>query len=470
MPTSVLNFDSEGEYSFNYASYEREDVISRIMTSNKTSSQQFILSSSSTLQPERNTREPSKPSRWRMLVIMLSCLYLNYLTFGMAACLGVVYVALIEDLQCLRSEAALVQSLYLGLSLGGTILFSRPLTKYDTGYFVMVANTICCTAFALCMAANNIWVVLVLVGIIGGLSVSVSCLSAAIVVNWTFGENRRVALSVLTLGSALAQTTLPFLTNFLIDQYGWRGCLLILGGLFLNSAVFGFVIHLSKDYFHKPTPNNISKKSPAIFTMIKDVAFLIFLSTMFIFPGLGPVEQWFIVDLSVLKGYTSQEGTVLLSLNGVAGIFARVFSALYIKFYPKRRSEHVLCFAFLLWGLAHYLIVTVPYYWAMFMVMLLRGFASSIVVAFIPALQIALRGPDDYPIVAAMTFFVNGVGEILGGFLGGYSADVTGSYNLIFYIAAGAFVYEALSVELISSILKKRDRKEISQTYEKLPD
>jgi len=49
---------------------------------------------------------------------MCACLYMQFLNSGAVIALGVVYVELIDDLGSLRSEAALVQSLYLGLSLG----------------------------------------------------------------------------------------------------------------------------------------------------------------------------------------------------------------------------------------------------------------------------------------------------------------------------------------------------------------
>lgn len=70
------------------------------------------------LKDTKNAKKEMQATKCRSAAVMLGCLYINMSCFGMFSALGVVYVELISAFQCQRSEAALVQSLYLGLSLG----------------------------------------------------------------------------------------------------------------------------------------------------------------------------------------------------------------------------------------------------------------------------------------------------------------------------------------------------------------
>ena len=348
------------------------------------------------------------------------------------------------------------------------MLFARAIMRWDAGYILVISNITCCLAFGLCMTATNIWTVVALVGVVGGLAASVAIIAAAMVVNWTFTGSRKAALSALTMGAAAAQVVMPYVTDALINQFGWRGCLLIIGGLYLNAVVGGLLIHFSKTFFHRQ--NVISNKSGTsmLTSMLKDPAILLFLLIAFLFPCLGPLETWFVVDLAIQKGYSREQGTEILSLNGVSAIVTRLLMTVYIQRYPSRRAEHIIALGLLVWGLAHLLIILTPYYWGMMLIMFVRGASNSMVIASLPAMQLALRGPNEFPVLASLTFFLNGIGEILGGYVGGLSFDVTGSYDLIFFIGAGTFVFQTICCEVIYIILRRRFRNETKLIYEKL--
>ena len=49
---------------------------------------------------------------------MIACLYLQFAAFGLVVALGVIYVELIDALNALRADAALIQSIYMGTTLG----------------------------------------------------------------------------------------------------------------------------------------------------------------------------------------------------------------------------------------------------------------------------------------------------------------------------------------------------------------
>lgn len=331
----------------------------------------------------------------------------------------------------------------------------------------MVASLVAGIALAGASFAQNIGTVIALVGVVAGLVMSVNFLSGFVVINWTFVKHRKVALSVLTLGSALGQTILPYITVALVSEYYWNGCLLILSAITaLNCIPCGLIIYYSKPYFHKgdtaKATDSVSNSS-----FYTDIAFLVYMVTMVIYPGIGPVEQWFSVDLAILKGFGREEGATLLTLNGMFGFVGRIVCVAILNKYPNTRPEVHICYCFLLWAVAHFGIIQSVMYWQMLLAMVLRGFSSGIANGFIPSLQIELRGIGSYPHTISISYMLMGIGQIVGGYCGGYSVDVTGSYNFIFYIATAAFIYCALSMCIIYVILRRRKPK--SKLYQQLP-
>lgn len=342
---------------------------------------------------------------------------------------------------------------------GGGILFTKVVTNFDTGACVIVASILSGTACACGSLARDIGTVIALVGVISGLFTSVYIIAAYTIVNWTFVGNRKFALGILTFGSTIGQTIYPYIANALIELYSWEGCLLILSAIaFLNGIPCGLVIYYSKPYFQKTSDSHTTSGTNSYRSYLTDSAFMIWILASLLFTLLGPVEQWFIVDVAVLKGFGVQSGATLLSVNGIFGFIGRIYTTIILRFYPNTRPELHTCYAFMLYAASHASVVASPVYWAVFLAMIVRGLSSSIIIAFAPALQLELRGPQQFTRTVAISNMVMGIANIAGGYLGGYSVDATGSYNLIFYIATVGMVFGAISDIIIYAIFEMRKR------------
>lgn len=341
------------------------------------------------------------------------------------------------------------------------------MTRYDTGICVICASLTTGIAVACASLARDIGTVIALVGVIAGLFVSVNIISSSIVINWTFADNRKFALSILTFGASIGQTVLPYIADAVIEEYSWSGAFLILSAVaYLNCIPCGLIIYYSKQYFKKGDDNKTSDNTASIASYFVDGVFIVYVTTVFCLTTLGPVEMWFIVDVAVLKGFAIQSGTILLSLNGIFGFLGRIACSIGLKFNSRTRPEIHMCYGYLVFAVAHISTILSPVYWGMFLGMVLRGLSSSLIVAFLPSLQLELRGPENFPQTVAISNLVMGIGDIVGGYIGGLTADVTGSYNLIFYISTGGSLYCAMCMLCIFVILKRRKRR--FDQYERL--
>lgn len=72
---------------------------------------------------------------------------------------------------------------------------------------------------------------------------------AVVIVGMYFEKRRSLASAIATLGGNLGSTIMPIFAQELIDEYGGRSALLLLGGTCLNVMVGGLLLrplHLNK--------------------------------------------------------------------------------------------------------------------------------------------------------------------------------------------------------------------------------
>ena len=128
MPQSDYNVKADERItlsaSYTYSTYEREQTRKFLLSSTQNSA--FIRSTSTGSDPEstpilhKSTGSGGSSSQFkcRSVLVMIACLYLQFAAFGLVVALGVIYVELIDALNALRADAALIQSIYMGTTLG----------------------------------------------------------------------------------------------------------------------------------------------------------------------------------------------------------------------------------------------------------------------------------------------------------------------------------------------------------------
>ncbi|KAL4237504.1 hypothetical protein ACF0H5_002219 [Mactra antiquata] len=390
-----------------------------------------------------------EPSIRRQTVMLLACAYLHFTSLGFASVLGVAYVELLRHFQCNRSEAAVVQSIFSGLVNIGGIIFSRVVTKHGIGIPVMIASLIGSASMFFSTFSINIYMVISLVGVVCGLSMSINYLSGFVAVGWTFFSSRRAALSFLTMATAVGQAFLPNVADALISEYSWTGLFIISAGIMLNGIPCGLVLHLSKTYFYKEQPSTSSDAKVCQFQSKLDVAFILLVILCTIFSGTAAVESWFIVDLSVLRGFSRQAGTLLLSLVGAFGLGGRLIGTIILKLYPNIRIAVPMTIACIGLGAAHMVVILFTNYYGMMVGVVMRGLSIGLVKASIQPMQLELRGLEAFPQTVALCNVLTGCGLALCGYILGSIADWTGGYELPFYIATGFAVLDAITVAII---------------------
>ena len=399
----------------------------------------------------------------RKAFIMVACLYLHITSGGTVIALGVIYVDLIRVFNAPHSQAALVQSLFMGLMIGGGVIFTGLLQRHGTGLPVTIASFIAGMAFFASSFAPNVPTLIVLIGVVGGLSMCVNYLSAFVSIGWTFQKNKKSVLALLTIGWTIGQTSFPYIAQYLMESLRWNGSLIILSAIILNCIPCGLVLHKSRQFFFI---NNLPANSlrDTLCGCLKDYLFVIFVLAYFLCLSLAPIEMWFIADLTILKGFDRSTGSILLSLLGISGLVGRIVGVFLLYIFKNTEALVHAFYSIIIWGIGHFLIGYVSVLWGLFCAVVLRGLAAGITIAAMPGSQIELRGAERFPQTLAVCNLMGGTAQILGGLFGGATVDITGGYDFIFTFAALDHFVCGLLIIFVWLLLK-RHRKAASAVH-----
>ncbi|XP_037569328.1 monocarboxylate transporter 12 isoform X1 [Dermacentor silvarum] len=171
----------------------------------------------------------------RSWVVAGACFWTNVFAFPLLGAAGVVYINILQTFHVTREEASwpvsLTSTFYLLAGLLGGIL-----NQYVTIRTILVIS---CTISALlvssCYFTTSLWFLIIVLGVLHGIFVGGIRLNV-VVINKHFAKYLSSASGLNMAGHSVGGFILPPLLQLLFDQYGFRGALLICGGVSLNAV------------------------------------------------------------------------------------------------------------------------------------------------------------------------------------------------------------------------------------------
>jgi len=295
---------------------------------------------------------------------------------------------------------------------------------------------------------SSLWEFYLTLGVLTGLGTG--CLLTPLVATTTrwFGSRSGLANGIVMSGFSISQVILPPVVTYLILQYSWGTCLLILG-----IAALG--VGLGAWSFIKPPPSNVTNlgTSPGTGNMLKAVEAPLARGDFSLSEAFHTPTLWLlliiymivaicyqmvvvhIVAAAVDEGATLEAAAIILSISGVTGMLGRIIiGGLANKFGAK--IVLALCLAiqgpvlFFLAGASNIRLFYV--YCAVF------GFAYSGTTPIIPTMAASIFGTRSVGSIFGIINLGYTFGVAIGPLLAGYIFDVTGSYSGAFLSAAAA--------------------------------
>uniref|UniRef100_A0A182QCE3 Major facilitator superfamily (MFS) profile domain-containing protein n=1 Tax=Anopheles farauti TaxID=69004 RepID=A0A182QCE3_9DIPT len=177
---------------------------------------------------------------WGWLVLLGSML-VNILVPGTIKSFGVLFVEFLEAFQASPSSAAWIPALcyFLYSSLGP--LSSILSVKYSYRTVTIVGGTFAAVGMIITFWATSVNYLYISYGVLVGTGAGLSFPPTVYIVTSYFVKLRGLANGLCISGSALGSIILPPVLRFLLENYGYRGACLIMGGITLNvwvAAIF----------------------------------------------------------------------------------------------------------------------------------------------------------------------------------------------------------------------------------------
>ncbi|PVD18583.1 hypothetical protein C0Q70_21133 [Pomacea canaliculata] len=172
-------------------------------------------------------------------VIAFSCLFCNLLSLGVQRAYGILFVEFLRMFQMSAGVTAVILSAQSAVTSIAALL-----TQTVVLSFLSVRQTVVMGGFLgglgliLSYFAESIYMLYFTISVLVGLSLAMILGPAVVIVGMYFEKRRSLASAIATLGGNLGSTIMPIFAQELIDEYGGRSALLLLGG---TNCVFSLI-------------------------------------------------------------------------------------------------------------------------------------------------------------------------------------------------------------------------------------
>ena len=162
-----------------------------------------------------------------------------------------------------------------------------------------------------------------------------------------FHKNRALANGIISVGNSFGNIIGPLITKVFIDSYGWRGTLLLTGGLSLNMAAIGLTFRVPTNQTHSDNAihNGCVKaiKKTLDFSLMKNKPFVLFLIASFL-QSFHMIAFMNFTPLKAVHSGISIDGAAFLStVTFIASTIVRVVNMFVAN---MERVDYDLLFAF----------------------------------------------------------------------------------------------------------------------------
>ena len=192
---------------------------------------------------EENLKHPNSEKKildggygWIVTFASFMC---HFIADGISFTFGVIYSDLLSAFGASKSATSFVGSLFVGVPLLCGPIAGLYVNKYGCRSAAILGALITSLGMLLSSFANSIGMQCFTYGVVAGFGLAFVYVPASIIPSFWFEKRRSLATGIAVSGSGLGTYAVAPLIEFLIDEYGWRGTLLIFSGITLNFMVFG---------------------------------------------------------------------------------------------------------------------------------------------------------------------------------------------------------------------------------------
>ncbi|CAH1100642.1 unnamed protein product [Psylliodes chrysocephalus] len=186
--------------------------------------------------------QPKIPDGGWGWMIVFSAFILNAISEGVSFSFGLLLVQFLNKFGASESATSWIGSLFLAVPLLAGPIGSALVDRYGCLKMTVLGSLVCTLGFVLSTFVNSLSALYITFGIIGGIGRALTFVTAVVSIAFWFEKKRAIALGLAASGTGVGTMVFAPLTKLFIDEFGWRGTMLMLAGCFLNMCVCGVIM------------------------------------------------------------------------------------------------------------------------------------------------------------------------------------------------------------------------------------
>lgn len=175
-------------------------------------------------------------------VVVFAAFMVNMFSDGVTFSFGVIYVEFLNYFGEGKAKTAWIGSLFMAMPLLSGPIASFLTDRYGCRCVTVVGSIMASAGFILSAFTDSIEMLYFTFGILAGFGLSLCYVAAVVIVAYYFEKRRSFATGLSLCGSGIGTFIFAPVTQMLIEEYGWRGSIVILAGIFLNMGVCGLLM------------------------------------------------------------------------------------------------------------------------------------------------------------------------------------------------------------------------------------
>ncbi|KAI8499002.1 hypothetical protein Bbelb_234550 [Branchiostoma belcheri] len=400
-------------------------------------------------------------------VVVLSTFLVHVIALGSVKSLGVFYAEFREVFHESAGNTSFISSVFVAIVLMCSPIASALSNLTSCRAVVMAGGVISAVGLGLSFFAQNIVHLIITIGLVTGFGMSLMYSPSLAMIGKYFDKRHATANGIAISGTGVSMFALSPLFQFLIDEFGWNGALLIFAGMALNGCVSGALLRplYLKDAGNETEPEdeettaNSSQMCKSVIpfcqkvlemfdvTLLKSNHFLTYSVSLFLLMLGNSMIFVHIVAHAQALGVDKTQAAFLPSVMGIAEAIVRPISGWLSDRLPVRKLHYYMVGCIGL-GICNIAIPHSSTYVGLVACMVFYGISSG---TFYPLIAVLVRKYSGVSRISGglgWAFVFQGAAFLLGQPIAGWLYDATGNYDMSFY-AAATFIFVSVVVLLL---------------------
>ncbi|NXJ04860.1 MOT6 protein, partial [Odontophorus gujanensis] len=428
-------------------------------------------------------------------MVLIAAVVLQGLTLGFPSCIGVFFTDLQHEFQATNSETSWFPSIMVAVLHAGGPLCSILVKRFGCRFAVMAGGLLSSVGMVSSSFCKSLSQLYLTAGLITGLGSCFSFQAGVTVLGYYFVRWRTLANAMASTGVSIGLTLWPLLSQYLLDEMGWRNTFLIFGGILLNCCVCGAIMRPVKfalgSLTQLPSPGEEPERaeeaqlsngasSPHLklqeqtrmitcFQVLqKYLAFDIFcqnkgyqiytIGVTWMMMGFV-LPHVYLVPYAIQNGVEERRAALLISIIGFINIFIRPLTGLLSgqTIFTGRRI-YLYSLAVLLCGLSNFICVISAEFSMLIFYCVILSIAMSGIGALTFQVLMDVVEMDRFSSALGLFTILESITLLIGPPLTGLLVDISSDFRYVFYTSSFFLISASLFMVISFCALEKKNK------------